>query len=497
MTTAEYLNYDAIGLAQLVRQGDVTPRELLNTALAIAEKVNPRINAIIHPLYEEGYKMVEELPAEAPLRGVPFLLKDLALEWAGTPMRSGNKAYYKYVSSVDSYYVERCRAAGLVFFGKTNTPEFGLNPFTEPTAFGPSHNPWNLDYSTGGSSGGSAAAVAAGIVPAATASDGGGSIRIPASCCGLFGLKPTRGRVSLGPHVGEAWGGAVVSGSVTRTVRDSALLLDLLSGYAPGDPYVIQAPERPYLQEVDAAPEKLRIGFSTQHPLSWHKVDADCVRAVEKAARLLMSLGHEVEEVSIPFNPEMFLEAFLPVFVGETSAALRHLSKWLGRPIQKGDVEMNTWLIAKLGEVYTAADYAHAQYRWNELSRTMATFHQQYDLLLTPVMARPPIRIGELQNNAQENMMLKLLQTTGGYSFLKGSKVVEQVAERTFSYIPYTTLANMTGQPSMSIPMHWTQNNLPIGVMFTGRMGEESLMFRLAAQLEQAQPWAHQRPNLM
>ncbi|HEV7351119.1 amidase [Telluribacter sp.] len=496
MTTAEYIQYDAMGLAELVRQGEVTPRELLEIARKLAENLNPKLNAIIHPLYEEGYKMVDELSAEAPLRGVPFLLKDLGLDWAGTPLRSGNKAYFKYVSSVDSYYVERCRKAGLVFFGKTNTPEFGLTPFTEPTAFGPARNPWNLDYSTGGSSGGSAAAVAAGIVPAATASDGGGSIRIPASCCGLFGLKPTRGRISLGPLVGQAWGGAVVNGSVTRTVRDSALLLDLLNGYTPGDPFVVQAPERPYLQEVGTATGKLRIGFTTQHPLSWHKVDVDCVRAVEKAARLLLSLGHEVEEVPVPFEPEIFLEAFMPVYMGETSSTIRHLSKWLGRPIQKDDVEPNTWLVAKLGEAYSAADYAHAMYKWNELSRTMATFHQQYDLFLTPVMARPPIRIGELQNTNTENFLLKILQTTGGYSFLKGSKIIEQVAERTFSYIPYTTMANITGQPSMAVPMHWTEKNLPIGVMFTGRMGEEDLMFRLAAQLEQAHPWADRRPAL-
>jgi amidase len=496
MTTAEYQQYDATGLAGLVRRGDVTPRELLENALAIAEKVNPRINAIIHPLYEEGYRMVDELPTEAPLRGVPFLLKDLTLEWSGTPLRSGNKGYLQYISSADSHYVERCRAAGLVFFGKTNTPEFGLTPFTESAASGPAHNPWNLKHSTGGSSGGSAAAVAAGIVPAATASDGGGSIRIPASCCGLFGLKPSRGRVSLGPQVGESWAGAVAEGSVTRTVRDSALLLDLVSGYEPGDPYKIQVPDRPYTQEVGTPTEKLRIGFSTLHPLPGQQVHADCVRAVEKAARLLLSLGHEVEEVPIPYKPDMFLEAFLPIIVGETAATLRHLSRWLGRPVGKSDVELNTWLMAKLGEVFTAADYAHALYKWNELSRTMAVFHQQYDLLLTPVLSRPPIRIGELQNTAQENMMLKVLQTTGGYQFLKGSKVIEQVAERTFSYIPYTTLANMTGQPSMSVPMHWTDTNLPVGVMFTGRMGEEDLLFRLAGQLEQAQPWAHLRPDL-
>ncbi|GAB2763770.1 amidase [Rhabdobacter roseus] len=497
MKVEEYLRYDAVGLADLVRRGEVTPHELLENALVLAEKINPRLNAIVQPHYEEGRKMVEALPAEAPLRGVPFLVKDLSIEWAGTPMRSGSKGYLKYISSQDGNYVKRCKKAGLVLFGKTNTPELGLTPFTEPTLFGPARNPWNPDHSAGGSSGGSAAAVAAGIVPAATASDGGGSIRIPASCCGLFGLKPSRGRISLAPLTGESWAGAVAEGTVTRSVRDSAALLDVLNGYEPGDPYQIQVPERPYAEEVLREVGKLRIGFSAQHPYPGLSLDAECVAAVYKAARLLESLGHEVVEVPLPYSADVFKEAFLPMIVGETAAALRIMGDWLARPVKADDVEPNTWLLAQMGEVFTAADYAYALGKWNQLARGMAHFHQQYDVFLTPTLSRPPIRIGALQNSTQENVALRVLQTTGGYRFLKGSSVVDQLVEKTFGYIPYTPIANMTGQPSMSVPLHWTESGLPVGMMFTGRMGEEGLLFRLAGQLERAEPWMDRRPPLL
>ncbi|MPR33068.1 amidase [Salmonirosea aquatica] len=496
MTAEEYQKYDAVGLAQLVQVGKVSPLELLENARVLAEKRNPALNAIVHPLYEEGRKIASNLPEQGALRGVPFLVKDLSVEWAGTPMRSGSKGYLKYVSGQDSYYLERCRKAGLVPFGKTNTPEFGLTPFTEPTLFGPARNPWNTAHSSGGSSGGSAAAVAAGIVPAASASDGGGSIRIPASCCGLFGLKPSRGRVSLGPLFGQSWGGAVVEGSVTRTVRDSAAMLDILQGYAPGDPYQIQSPARPYAEEVGREPGKLRVALCSHHPYPSQSVDVECVRAVEKAARLLQSLGHEVVEVPLPYGPEAFKDLFFPMVASETAATLRNLGTYLGQPVGTDDVELNTWLLAKLGEVYTGADYAHALFQWNQLARKMAALHQQYDVMLTPVLSRPPIKIGELQNTTQENISLKLLQKTGGYRFLKGSKIIDELVERTFSYIPFTPIANMTGQPSMSVPLHWTETNLPVGVMFTGRMGEEDLLFRLAAQLESTEPWFDKRPDL-
>jgi amidase len=496
MTTQEYQNYDAVGLAQLVKDGEVSPLELLECARLLADKINPSINAIVQSLYEDGKKIASNLPAEGPLRGVPFLVKDLSVEWMGTPLRFGSKGYLHYMSGQDSHYFERCKKAGLVPFAKTNTPEFGLTPFTEPKLFGPARNPWNTAYSSGGSSGGSAAAVAAGIVPAASASDGGGSIRIPASCCGLFGLKPSRGRVSLGPLIGEGWGGAVVEGSVTRSVRDSAVLLDALQGYEPGDPYQIQPPERPYAEEITLEPGKLRIGFCSRHPYPSQVVDAECVRAVEKTARLLQNLGHDVTEVPLPYTSEVFNDLFFPMVASETAATVRLMSRWLGRPASSSDVELNTWLLAKLGEVYTGADYAFAHFRWNELSRAMAAFHKQFDVFLTPVLSRPPIKIGELQNSQQENLSLKLLQKTGGYSFLKGSKIIDQLVEKTFSYIPYTPIANMTGQPSMSVPLHWTDTNLPVGVMFTGRMGEEGLLFRLATQLEEAQPWADKRPSM-
>jgi len=496
MTTEEYQKHDAVGLAQLVKNGEVSPSELLENALVLAEKRNPALNAIVHPLYEEGRKIAANLPEDGALRGVPFLVKDLSIDWAGTPMRSGSKGYMQYVSAQNSYYIDHCLKAGLVPFGKTNTPEFGLTPFTEPSLFGPARNPWNTDHSSGGSSGGSAAAVAAGIVPAATASDGGGSIRIPASCCGLFGLKPSRGRVSLGPAFGEEWGGAVVEGSVTRSVRDSAVMLDILQGYAPGDPFQVQRPERPYAEEVGRDPGKLRVALCSHHPYP-NPVDVECVRAVEKTARLLQSLGHEVVEVPLPYGTEAFKDLFFPVVVSETAAALRNMATYLGREVNTDDVELNTWVLAKMGDVYTGADYAHAMFQWNQLARKMAALHEQYDVFLTPTLSRPPIKIGEMQNTTQENFSLKILQKTGGYRFLKGSKIIDDLVERTFSYIPYTAIANMTGQPSMSVPLHWTDTSLPVGVMFTGRMGEEDLLFRLAAQLEAADPWFDKRPDLV
>ena len=269
LTFEEYVKQDATALAELVRSGQVSPAELLETAIARAEAVNPQLNAIVTPLYDKGRDRVKDLPADGPFRGVPFLIKDLEMEWAGTPMKSGSVGYQHYVSEQDSEVIKRLKAAGLVFFGKTNTPEFGLTPYTESKLYGPAHNPWKLTHSPGGSSGGSASAVAAGIVPAATASDGGGSIRIPASCCGLFGLKPSRGRVTLGPRFGELWNGAVAGHAVTRSVRDSAGLLDVTAGGPtyrpfPGEPYGIAPPERPFRDEVGREPGKLRIAFSTQ-----------------------------------------------------------------------------------------------------------------------------------------------------------------------------------------------------------------------------------------
>ena len=496
MKEHEYLQNDATALAALVQKGHVTAAELLQLAIDRAQKVNPRINAIVQPLYQKGFDMIEQIPKNAPLAGVPFLLKDLELEWAGTPLRSGCRGFNNYVSQQDSELVARFKAAGLVLFGKTNTPEFGLTPYTESELFGPARNPWNLAHSSGGSSGGSAAAVAAGIVPMASASDGGGSIRIPASCCGLFGIKTSRGRTPMGPRYGEGWSGAVVSFALSRSVRDSAALLDAVHGETPNAPYLIEKPTRPYLQELQRTPGKLRVAMCTEHAFAGQKTDDQCVQATRQTAQLLENLGHSVEEIALPYSAEVFTKTFVTMVVGETAAGLRSLGDFLGRKATKADVELNTWFLAKLGEAYSAADYAYEKNNWNVLTRKMGDLHQKYDVLLTPTMARPPLKIGELQNSTAENAQIKLVDTLGLYGLVRGGKAIDQLAEKAFGYIPFTPIQNMTGQPSMSVPLVWGENNLPIGTMFTAKFGAEDLLFRLAAQLEAAKPWFNKMPDL-
>ncbi|MBK9490499.1 MAG: amidase [Haliscomenobacter sp.] len=494
LSYTEYRQYDATGLAELVQKKETSAAELLQTAIQRAEAVNPQINAIIHPLYESAKATVAANGLSGPFAGVPFLVKDLGLEIKDTPLRVGCKGYMGYTSGVDSYAIQKIKAAGLVIMGKTNTPEFGLTPYTEPELFGPTLNPWNLAHSPGGSSGGSAAAVAAGIVPMATASDGGGSIRIPASCCGLFGLKPTRGRISLGPIYGEMWSGAVVESCVSRSVRDTAAYLDALAGSLPGDPYQLPNPSGAYLAELGQHPDNLRIAFSTVHPLGL-PVDQACKDAVATMAKQLSDLGHRVEEATpLPYFKEDLLERFLVVVAGEAAAELQHLSKYLQRRASTADVETNTYALALLGRTFKAGDFARAKKEWNEIAQRVAQFHQQYDLLLTPTLASRPIKIGALQNSAAEQTLLKFINSLNLGFMVKAS--IGQLADKAFGYIPWTPFANMTGQPSMNIPTLWTEENLPVGTMFTALQGREDLLLRLAAQLEKAMPWGSKMPNL-
>jgi amidase len=493
MTFEEYRQYDALGLAQLVSDQQVTASELLDLAINRANEVNPKINAIVEPLYDLAKKMLADHPKHAPFAGVPYLIKDLQMPIAGTAMRNGSKAYQNQVSTTESYEIERLRAAGLLFLGKTNTPEFGLTPYTEPKTAGPTRNPWNLNLTAGGSSGGSAAAVAAGITPIASASDGGGSIRIPAANCGLFGIKPSRGRISLGPHEGEVWGGAVVNHSVTRSVRDSAALLDAVQGDGIGELHITRTPLRPYLDEMGQEPGNLRIAFATQHTLG-HTVDPECIKAVEHTVKLLTDLGHHVEEVTLPYHREDLTETFIVMIGCETAATLAEVSKYLGRAVTPADVEPATYAVGLLGKAFSGMEYAVAKRNWNEIARRMGQFHQQYDVLLTPVTGISPFPIGQLQQNAAEKQLINLVNRFNLKRLVRSS--LDQLAEKTFSYIPWTTFANMTGQPSMSVPLYWTPENVPVGSMFTGAMGREDLLFRLAAQLEQAQPWFNRVPTL-
>lgn len=493
MTFEEYRKHDALGLAELVKKKEVTPLELVELAIRRAEAVNPKLNAIIHKMYDTARKMAQHADPNAPFSGVPFLIKEIGIHIKGEPLRRGSKGFKNYISSKDSSIVEKFRAGGLTFLGRTNTPEFGVTPYTEPEFFGPTRNPWDTNKTPGGSSGGSAAAVAAGIVPMATASDGGGSIRIPAANCGLFGIKPTRGRVSLGPQFGEWWSGAVVEGSVTRTVRDSAAFLDMIRGSAVGDLFLTPDPERPYLEEVENDPKPLKIGFSTQHTLG-HTLHPECMNAVHEAAKLLEQLGHQVEEVDLPFQAEDLTEVFIMMVFGEIAADLDEMEQLLGRKVRPSDVEAPVYALNLLGKAFSAKDFVVQKRRWNDIARRVGAFHQNYDLLLTSTVSMPPFDIGALQPSAAEKTLLKIVNPLGLGGALKAA--VGPLAEKTYSYIPYTPFANMTGQPSMSVPLYWTPEGLPVGTMFSAALGREDVLFRLAGQLERAKPWFDQVPDL-
>lgn len=495
MTFAEYRSYDALGLSQLVAQGQISPAELLELAIARTEQVEKQLNALTLTLFDRARATAQQLDntTSSPFHGVPFLIKDLGLELEGTPTRIGSNSTAGQVSAQNSYLVDAFQRAGLVIFGKTNTPEFGLNPFTEPVYKGPTHNPWRLGYTPGGSSGGSAAAVSAGVLPMATASDGGGSIRMPAACCGLFGLKPSRGRLSLGPAAGDMWAGAVVEGCVSRTVRDTAVFLDTFAGAGPGELYSAPTPIVPYAKVMQQPPGKLRIGWSTAHPLGL-TVDEECKRAVAHAAELLAELGHEVEEVPLPYGEEDLSEHFLYVILGEASAEVRRIGLRRGRPVQRHEIETPNYTLYLLGEQISGADFAYHRSCWNQVARRQGIFHQNYDLLLTPTLALSPFPIGQLQPTRSEQILMNTLNTLRAGALLKTQ--LQTLSEKIFAYMAYTPIANMTGQPAMSVPLHWTPEGLPVGVMLTSAIYGEDILLQLAGQLEEAQPWMERVPPL-
>ena len=471
---------DAIAQAALVRDGDASPRELVDAAIDRIDAVNPAINAVIHRRDDRARAEVDAGLPDGPFRGVPILVKDLDGTLAGEPLHLGNRMLRDlgHVADHDSYLFARLRAAGCVIVGKTNTPELGLLPTTESHAHGPAHNPWDLARSPGGSSGGSGAAVASGMVAFAHAGDGGGSIRIPASACGLFGLKPTRGRVSLGPDDGEAWAGLVARHVLTRTVRDSAAVLDVLAGAEPGDPYAAAPPARPFAEEVGADPGALRIGvMSASSPAGLVEVDAACTTAADDAAELLASLGHTVE----PVYPEALddlalLVHFSTVLVASTAFDLRKLATIAGRELTADDVEPVTWAQAEAGRAISADAYLEAVESLRAWARRIAQWWTPgeddggYDLLLTPTMARLPARLDEIRGSDAEGALIAATP-----------------------YAAFTVPFNVTGQPAMSVPLHWT-DGLPIGVQLAAGTGREDLLFRVAAQLEDARPWIERRP---
>lgn len=492
--TELYQHQDAMGLAALVRQGDVSAQELLDQAIARAEQVNPAINAIVTPLYDYGREQLRQGLPEGPFSGVPFLLKDLLGALAGTPLSNGSRALKGRLSNEDSELVKRFKQAGVVIFGKTNTPEFGLKGVTEPLAFGPTRNPWNLDHTPGGSSGGSAAAVAAGIVPMASAGDGGGSIRIPAACCGLFGFKPSRGLVPTGPGASERWDGAVAEHVLTRSVRDSAAMLDAVVGPDDSSPYPIQT-EANYLASLSQPLPSLRIGFTTQSFVGG-AVSDDAKAAVEATAALLVGLGHQVDALDWDIEPGPLVHAYSMLYFGHVAADIQNIATELGQRFSQVEVEQATRVLGYLGKVISAGDYVDAKYLWNGFARRMHEYHRQYDLILTPTIATKPMTIGETDPTPLENLLLKVVNGLRLHRAILKSGMVHKMMWQSLEKTPFTQLANLTGQPAMSVPLYWTDQGLPLGTQFMAPLGQDRRLLQLAAQLEQAQSWFNRRPAL-
>jgi len=492
-TLAEYVSYDGLGLAELVRERKVTPLELLETCISHIEAINPNLNAVICRSYETARKAAQEELPQGPFTGVPFLLKDLVAYCAGMPLCSGSRFQTSLIPDHDSEIVRRFKAAGLVILGKTNTPEYGLVPVTEPELFGPSRNPWNLARTPGGSSGGSAAAVASRLVPLAHGNDGGGSIRMPASCCGVFGLKPTRGRNPTGPDRQEYWDGLTCDHVLTRSVRDSAAMLDATAGPDSGAPYYTAPPVQSFLSEVERDPGRLRIAFTT-NPFLPAVVHDDCVRAIDNAVKLCQELGHEVVEASPKVDSETFARSFLTVVCCQTRAEIEEAEILLGRRARSPDFEPGTWIIGLLGKHCRGSDYVKAIQTLQKSARQIGQFFQEYDVLLTPTLALPPVAIGSFQPKGVQLSAMKLLGRLNAGTLISALSGIDSLANEVFRFMPYTPPFNVTGQPAMSVPLYWSDEGLPIGLQFVGRYADEATLFRLAGQLEKARPWSERVP---
>ena len=470
----DYERYDALGLADLVRRREVSAEELLEAAIARVEARNPTVNAVVQKLYDYGRQAIAAGLPQGPFTGVPFVLKDLSASLAGTPTTRACRFFADAVPTADSEQVVRLKRAGLVIFGKTNTCEFGLSLTCEPQFYGPSRNPWDPARISGGSSGGAAAAVGARMVPIAHASDGFGSIRAPASCCGLVGLKPTRARNTMAPYAGEGLGGLATEHAVTLTVRDSAALLDVTAGPGAGDPYAAPPPVRSLQAECGTNPGRLRIAFTTQTP-NGAPVAAECLAALEATARLCATLGHDVEAADPDVERERIIPTFLTIIAANTMVNLAS-HPTAGRAAREDEVEKVTWATARMAERISSADYVRATQTAHRLGRQMAAFHAQYDVLLTPALAMLPPPLGWI------DMMLD---------------DVDEYWRRVFTFSPFTVWFNITGQPAIVLPIGQAANGLPVAVQLVARYGDEATLFRLASQLEAERPWFQRTPALV
>jgi amidase len=474
MAFAEYAKYDGLGLAELVRKKKIKPLELVDEAISRAEALNPKLNFVIFKDYERARDAAKGKLPKGPFTGVPFFLKDIFAYAQGMPTRQAARFIPSIPWPHDCLLTARFRASGLVMLGKTNVPEFGLVPTTESKLYGAARNPWNLAHSTGGSSGGSGAAVAAGIVPLAHANDGGGSIRIPASCCGLVGLKPTRARVSFAPDMGDSVDGLAIDLVVSRSVRDTAAALDAVAGSVEGDPY--WAPPQPasYLEAMKRKPKRLKIAFNTKK-LDGTALHPDCTAAVKAAAKLCESLGHSVEEASPELNQSTLIPAFMALWSANLAAGIDGIARLTGQAPAADLFEGLTWGLYEAGKRVSASEYLLAKMAMQQASRLAAKFHETYDVWLSATLGLPPVKLGTFDMDERDpNKSFAPL----------------------IDYVPFTAMQNVTGQPAINLPLHWNKAGLPIGVQFVGRFGDELTLLKLAAELEKLSPWAHRYASI-
>lgn len=496
MKDFHYETYDATGLAALIRSKEVTEKEVVLKAIARMEGLNPALNAVIHKSYDRAVQTAAQGISEGPFAGVPMLLKNINQECQGLLASEGSRLLHNYRPKEDATYTRLLKQSGIHTLGVTNVPEFALMAVTEPAAYGPTKNPWNLRVTPGGSSGGSAAAVASGMVPIAGANDGGGSIRIPAAYCGLFGMKPTRGRPPQGPVRGRAWQGASGDHILSKTVRDSAAVLDLLDGKEKTGTFRAPPHKKRYAEMIEKPRKKpFKIAFSLASPIG-STVDEDCRNAVLRTVQWLEAQGHHVEEQPAPVDGNSIAKSYMALYYGEVAARLKEIEGFLGRKVTMKDVEPATWLFGMLGRAISAEEFVLRLRTWDEAAIQMETFHETYDLYLTPTTAMLPAEIGEFQLKKKEELLLQLVSKMNAGKALLKTDMLDQMIMQSLERTPFTQLANLTGQPAMSVPLHQTPDGLPVGVQFMGARGREDLLFQLAAALESSELWVdvHQNP---